>query len=67
MMIDCDTCTARGPACADCVVTFLTSPQRRTAQVDAAVLLDLVPDEERALDVLAAAGMVPPLRHPRAG
>ncbi|NMR19356.1 hypothetical protein [Cellulomonas fimi] len=28
MMIDCGTCTVRGAACADCVVTFLTIPVR---------------------------------------
>lgn len=28
MIIDCDTCTVRGAACADCVVTFLTIPVR---------------------------------------
>ena len=28
MIIDCDTCTARAAACADCVVTFLTIPVR---------------------------------------
>ena len=27
-MIDCGTCTVRGVACADCVVTFLTIPVR---------------------------------------
>lgn len=31
MMIDCGTCTARGDACADCVVTFLTIPVRAGA------------------------------------
>ena len=31
MIIDCDTCTARGAACADCVVTFLTIPVRAPA------------------------------------
>ncbi|WP_199424289.1 hypothetical protein [Actinotalea solisilvae] len=28
MIIDCGTCTVRGDACADCVVTFLTIPVR---------------------------------------
>ena len=28
MMIDCDSCTVRGAACTDCVVTFLTIPVR---------------------------------------
>jgi hypothetical protein len=28
MIIDCDSCTVRGAACTDCVVTFLTIPVR---------------------------------------
>ncbi len=31
MIIDCGTCTVRGDACADCVVTFLTIPVRAEA------------------------------------
>lgn len=55
MLIDCDACTARGPACGDCVVSvFLASPAQTVVEVD---------DEERAaLDVLAGCGLVPPLR-----
>jgi hypothetical protein len=30
MIIDCDSCTVRGAACTDCVVTFLTIPVRPT-------------------------------------
>ena len=56
MMIDCDTCTVRGAACADCVVTFLTIPVRSRSPAE------LGPDEQRALEVLAASGLVPPLR-----
>jgi len=37
MMIDCDSCTVRGAACTDCVVTFLTIPVR-AADGDAAPL-----------------------------
>lgn len=53
LLVDCDHCTARGPACADCVVTVLLGPPppRR-----------LDPDELSALDTLAEAGLVPPLR-----
>ncbi|MBU4216035.1 MAG: hypothetical protein KJ548_04000 [Actinobacteria bacterium] len=65
MMIDCDTCTARGPACADCVVSFLTVPVGPAAGGPGRI--DLGSAEFQALDVLAGAGMVPPLRHPRAG
>jgi hypothetical protein len=62
MVIDCDSCTHRGAACADCVVSFLTIPVR--AATPAAVELD---DAERhAIDVLAASGLVPPLRLVRA-
>ena len=26
MIVDCDSCQARGPSCSDCVVTFLLGP-----------------------------------------
>lgn len=51
--IDCDTCMVRGLACHDCVVTVLLGPPPELAFDD---------DERRALDVLAAGGLVPPLR-----
>ncbi|MFN8191479.1 MAG: hypothetical protein U0R78_13765 [Nocardioidaceae bacterium] len=51
--IDCDTCVMRGPACHDCVVTVLLGPPEELSFDD---------DERRALDVLAGAGLVPPLR-----
>jgi len=51
--IDCDTCLVRGLACHDCVVTVLLGPP------DELVFDD---DETRALDALAAGGLVPPLR-----
>jgi hypothetical protein len=35
MMIDCDSCTVRGAACTDCVVTFLTIPVRPSGRVPA--------------------------------
>jgi len=51
MIIDCDTCTVRGDACGDCVVgVLLGSP----AALDG--------EEQRALDVLAESGLIPPLR-----
>lgn len=53
LVVDCDSCTVRGPsACGDCVVTFLLGGPPD----------DLRADEQDALDVLADAGMVPPLR-----
>ncbi len=51
--IDCDTCLVRGLHCHDCVVTVLLGPPPEMAFDD---------DEKRALDVLAAGGLVPPLR-----
>ena len=59
MLIDCGTCSVRGAACADCVVTFLTIPVR-AASPPAAVDLDAA--EQQAIDVLASSGLVPPLR-----
>jgi hypothetical protein len=53
MLIDCGSCAVRGTACSDCVVSaLLGSPP--DLRVDA--------DEARALDTLAASGLVPPLR-----
>ena len=53
ILVDCDTCAVRGHGCADCVVTVLMGAPPEV-QVD--------PDEQRALEVLAASGLVPPLR-----
>jgi hypothetical protein len=52
--VDCDTCVARGPTCADCVVTVLLGAPRHGVHLDA--------DEQQALAELARAGLVPPLR-----
>ena len=51
--IDCDTCVVRGLACHDCVVTVLLGPPPELTFDD---------EEQRALDVLAQGGLVPPLR-----
>ena len=51
--IDCDTCVVRGLACHDCVVTVLLGPPPELTFDD---------DETQALGVLAASGLVPPLR-----
>lgn len=56
MLVDCDTCQVRGPACSDCVVTVLLG----MPAVPAPVHLDEV--ERSALEVLASSGLVPPLR-----
>jgi hypothetical protein len=67
MMIDCDSCTVRGAACTDCVVTFLTIPVRPAAAPPVAGRpVDLDDDERAAIDVLASSGLVPPLRMVRA-
>jgi hypothetical protein len=53
MIIDCDSCTVRGPAaCGDCVVTALLG----------APPSELDEGEREALEVLAGSGLVPPLR-----
>lgn len=54
MLIDCDRCEARGLACSDCVVSVLLGMPEHGADLDGA--------EQRAIGVLAEAGLVPPLR-----
>jgi hypothetical protein len=54
VVIDCDTCAARGRGCPDCVVTFLLGGPPDDIVVDG--------EEQRALQVLASAGLIPPLR-----
>jgi hypothetical protein len=64
MTIDCGRCEMRGTGCDDCVITVL-GPRNAAAAPDAAApaASGYLGDEEvRALGVLAAAGMVPPLR-----
>jgi hypothetical protein len=55
VIVDCDTCVARGPACGDCVVTVLLGPPQPWQE-------GLAPAEAAALAVLADSGLVPPLR-----
>jgi hypothetical protein len=55
VVVDCDRCMVRSPAaCGDCVVTFLLGAPPAGIQIDA--------EERAALDVLAGAGLTPPLR-----
>jgi hypothetical protein len=57
MLIDCDTCIARDHACGDCVMSVLLA---RAPEPAGPVEFD---DAERAaIDSLAEAGLVPPLR-----
>ena len=51
MVIDCDDCAVRGPACRDCVVSVLLG-----------VPTELLEDERAALSVLADVGLAPRLR-----
>jgi hypothetical protein len=52
--IDCDSCEVRAVACGDCIVTVLLGAPPEGVELD--------PDEQRALEVLAGSGLVPPLR-----
>jgi hypothetical protein len=60
MTIDCGRCEMRGKGCQDCVITALGP--RNAAGFAAQVPGHLGEAEVKALGVLAAAGMVPPLR-----
>jgi len=69
MIIDCESCTVRGDACAECVVTFLTIPVRPThlpatvtASGEGPGPIELDDAEQGAIGVLARSGLVPPLR-----
>ena len=54
MVIDCDSCSVRGRACHDCVISVFLEISPRPVQLEQA--------EVDAVDALAAAGLVPPLR-----
>ena len=57
LSISCDSCVMRASHwCADCVVTFMCERTEHEA-----VVLDLA--EQRAVRLLADAGMIPVLRH----
>jgi hypothetical protein len=59
MNIDCDECRMQHTsACDDCVVTFIVGREPGEA-----VVIDV--EEERAVRLLAKAGLVPELRHDR--
>ncbi|MBU6146698.1 MAG: hypothetical protein KGP10_00830 [Actinomycetales bacterium] len=55
LRLDCTTCPVAGHACGDCVVSLMIGPPP-----------ELTGDQATALAVLAAGGLVPPLRilHP---
>ncbi len=54
VVIDCDTCAVRGRGCPDCMVSFLLDGPPDDIVLDG--------EEQRALGVLASAGLIPPLR-----
>lgn len=54
MIIDCDRCEVRGDACAECVITVLLGAPPGGLELDCA--------DRRALDTLAAGGIVPQLQ-----
>lgn len=54
MIVDCDRCAVRGDACQDCVITVLLGAPPGGVELDRT--------EARALENLAAAGMVPRLQ-----
>jgi hypothetical protein len=59
MHIDCDECRMQHTsACDDCVVSFIVGREPGEA-----VIIDV--EEERAVRLLAGAGLVPALRHER--
>ena len=60
MEIDCERCEMRGAGCQDCVITMLQP--RNAAGFSAGAPGHLTEAEAKALGVLAAAGLVSPLR-----
>jgi hypothetical protein len=54
LLIDCDRCSMRGVGCDDCVVSVLLGGPPLDIPFDES--------EQQAIDVLADAGLVPPLR-----
>jgi hypothetical protein len=54
LVIDCDRCSMRGVGCDDCVVSVLLGGPPQGEAFDET--------EQHAIDVLAEAGLVPPLR-----
>lgn len=65
MVIDCGRCEMRGAGCRDCAVTVLGPAKGAASPAESPGYL---PEAEvKALGVLAAAGLVPPLRFALAG
>jgi predicted small lipoprotein YifL len=69
MLIDCDACAVRGPACDDCVVSVLLAGPAVHAHAgeppgdqEGQPAPELDAAERAAIAVLAGCGLVPPLR-----
>jgi hypothetical protein len=56
MLIDCESCLARGVGCSDCVISLFIDGAEGVNPVD------LNDSERQALEVLAEGGLAPPLR-----
>jgi hypothetical protein len=56
MLIDCESCRARGVGCPDCVISLFIDG------ADGVNPMDLNESERQALEVLAEGGLAPPLR-----
>lgn len=54
MCIDCNRCAARGPACGDCVISVLLGAPGEKPVLNT--------EEQEALAVMAASGLLPRLR-----
>ena len=62
LVISCDECAMQCTStCDDCVVTFLLRGAAEEEPAEAPLTLDL--DEERAVRLLAKAGLIPELRY----
>ena len=58
LVIDCDSCLARGPSCAECMVTAIMGCEPTESQPG----LRLRGDEINAMRALSEGGLLPPLR-----
>ena len=62
MIIDCGSCALAGLACDDCVVSVLLGVPEMSDTSRACAVSQLDDEHAAALGVLAASGLVPPLR-----
>lgn len=67
MIVDCECCSVRGIACGDCVIGVLLAspaagPDAAVDQPSGASMVHFDATEQRALDELAAQGLIPRLR-----